>query len=107
VEDVSQHGGVRANQDVFRRANERLLQAVSNRIDAERPIPFLCECLDPECRSTVKLSIGQFRDLTEKDNRYAIVAGHPLFDGERILEVDDGVAIVEKPEPPFVRPASG
>ena len=86
----------RANQDVFRRANERLLAAVGDRIDAERPIPFLCECLNPECRSTVPLSIEQFRDLRECDNRYAIVTGHPRLDGERILEVDNGVTIVEK-----------
>jgi hypothetical protein len=96
VEGVLQKGAERANQDVYRRANERLLAAVGDRIDAERPIPFLCECLDPECRSTVQLSIEQFRDLRESDNRYAIVTGHPLLDEERVLEVDDGVTFVEK-----------
>jgi hypothetical protein len=96
VEGVYPRQTERANQDVFRRANERLLAAVGNRIDTERPIPFLCECLDPGCRSTVQLSIDQFRDLRELDNRYAIVTGHPRLDGERILEVDDGVTFVEK-----------
>ena len=43
----------------------------------------------------MQLSIEQFRDLRESDNRYAIVTGHPFLDGERILEVDDGVTIVE------------
>ena len=84
----------RASQDVFRRANERLLAAIEDRIDESRPIPFLCECLDSRCRSTVRLSIEQFRDLQLSDNRYAIVTGHP-FDGERILDEDGGVAIVE------------
>ena len=97
----------RASQDVFRRANERLLAAVGDRVDAARPIPFLCECLDAECRSTVQLSIEQFRELREGDNRYAIVTGHPFLDGERILEADDGVTIVERPEPPFVRLSRG
>ena len=91
-----QGGAKRANQDVFRRANERLLAAVGDRIDPERPIPFLCECLDPECRTTVHLSIDQFRDLRESDNRYAIATGHPLLDDERILEKDGGVTIVER-----------
>ena len=87
----------RVNQDVFRRANERLLAAVRDRIDDARPIPFLCECLDPECRSTVQLSIEQFRDLRESDTRFAIVTGHPIFHGERSVELDGDVTIVEKP----------
>ena len=86
----------RANQDVFRRANERLLAAVRDVIDDARPIPFLCECPDPDCRSTVQLSIERFRDLREMDKRYAIVTGHPVLDGERPVEVDGEVTIVQK-----------
>ena len=85
------------NQAVFRRANERLLAAVGDRIDDDRPIPFLCECLDTGCRSTVQLSIEQFRDLRKSDNRYAIVTGHPNLPGERIIEIGGNVTIVEKP----------
>jgi len=87
----------RANQDVFRRANERLLAAVRDVVDDARPIPFLCECIDADCRSTVQLSIEQFRDLREIDNRYAIVTGHSIMNGERPVEVDGGVTIVQKP----------
>ena len=87
----------RTNHDVFRRANERLLVAVGDRIDDARPIPFLCECIDPECRSTVQLSIEQFRDLRESDTRFAIVTGHPILYGERSVELDGDVTIVEKP----------
>ena len=87
----------RENQDVFRRANERLLAAVSDHVDDSRPIPFLCECLDPECRSTVQLSIQQFRDLRESESRYAIVTGHPAANGEHAIEIDGDVTIVEKP----------
>jgi len=90
-------GAEHANQEVFRRANERLLAAVGNRIDDARPIPFICECLDPQCRSTVELSIEDFRDLLEADEHYAIVTGHPVMDGERIVEVDGGLTIVVKP----------
>jgi hypothetical protein len=107
LKGVYPRGAERSNQDVFRRANERLLAAVGERVDNARPIPFLCECLDPECRSTVELSIEEFRELRESDNRYAIVTGHPRLEGERILEVVDDVMIVEKPGRPFVRPVPG
>ena len=94
--EVFPRGAERSNQDVFRRANERLLAAVGDRIDEARPIPFLCECLDSGCRSTVQLSIEQFRDLRESDDRYAIVTGHPNLGRDRVLEIDGGVSIVEK-----------
>ena len=59
--------------------------------------PFLCECVAPDCRSTVELSINQFRDVREVDKRYAIVTGHPTMNGERPVEVDGDVTIVQKP----------
>jgi hypothetical protein len=86
----------RRTQDVFRRANERLLDAVSDRVDGQRPIPFLCECLDPSCRGTVNLTVAQFRRLRETPNRYAIVSGHPTLDGERLIATKGDVSIVEK-----------
>jgi hypothetical protein len=66
-------------------------------VDDARPIPFLCECVDPDCRSTVELSINQFRDVREVDKRYAIVTGHPTMNGERPVEVDGDVTIVQTP----------
>jgi hypothetical protein len=97
VQGVYAEQRARSNQDVFRRANERLLAAVRDVVDDARPIPFLCECLDPDCRSTVQLSIGHFRDLREIDNRYAIVTGHPIMNGDRPIEVDGNITIVQKP----------
>ena len=63
----------RANQDVFRRANERLLAAVRDVVDDARPIPFLCECFDTDCRSTVSSRSRGSATCAEIDNRYAIV----------------------------------
>lgn len=69
---------------------------MGDRIHESRRIPFLCECLDTECRSTVQLSIEQFRRLRASDNRYAIVSGHPILGSEHVLAVDGNVTIVEK-----------
>ena len=51
----------------------------------------------PGVPSTVQLSIEQFRDLRESDTRFAIVTGHPILHGERSVELDGDVTIVEKP----------
>jgi len=86
----------RENQHVFRRANERLLSAVSDRVQSDRSLPFICECLDPYCRSTVALTTERFRWLREAPNRFAVVPGHPLMDGERVIANEGNVNIVEK-----------
>jgi hypothetical protein len=86
----------RESQYVFRRANERLLAAVSDRVDGTTSIPFLCECADPACRGTVDLSIAQFRALREQPSRFVIVTGHSVVRGELIVETDGDVTIVEK-----------
>jgi len=86
----------RENKQVFRRANERLLGAVSDRVRGQRAIPFLCECLDPYCRSTVELTTERFRSLREEPNRFAVSVGHPLMDGERVIANEGNVNIVEK-----------
>src|SRR5215208_1631511 len=58
---------------------------------------ILCECLHPACRSTVQLSVEQFRDVREADKPYAIVTGHPTMNGEHPVEVEGDVTIVQMP----------
>jgi len=65
-------------------------------VDWRMTIPFLCECADPRCRSTVDLSIAQFRDLREQPSRFVVLTGHEVLPGERIIETDGDVTIVEK-----------
>ena len=81
-------------QDVFRSANDRLFQAVREWIDPDRPIPFLCECSDRLCRSTIPLTTQQFVELRRSPGIFAKVADTPLS-GEREIELDGRVRIVE------------
>ena len=83
-------------QEELRRANERLHAAVRERIEGDRRIPYLCECLDQGCRGTVELTVEQFEDLRASPNRYAIVTGHPTMHGEDAVATDGDVTIVEK-----------
>jgi hypothetical protein len=90
------------SQDLFRSANERLFVAVRDRVDPDRPIPFLCECSDRFCRSTIPLTVRQFVELRRSPGRFAKVAGHPPS-GEREIELEGEVRIVESPRVGFLR----
>jgi hypothetical protein len=84
-------------QNVFRKANERLLAAVGDRIASDREIPFLCECHDPSCLSTVLLTVDDYRLVRQHERRFAVVPGHPTAVGESTVSRANGVSIVEKP----------
>jgi hypothetical protein len=88
-----------ANQSRFRRSNERLERAAhSHRFDAADRVPFLCECADPDCFEAVMLSIAEYEQVRQHPSRFLLVAGHedPEAAHERIVEAENGYAIVEK-----------
>lgn len=88
-----------ANQSRFRRSNERLQRAAySQRFQAADRLPFLCECADPGCFEAVTLSMEEYERVRAHPSRFVLVAGHedPESAFERIVEAEQGYAIVEK-----------
>jgi hypothetical protein len=89
------------NESVFRTSNERLSRAAASyryRLDAAVRVPFICECADPGCRETVMLSAERYERVRAHPDRFLLVAGHEDAESqhERILQAEDGYAIVEK-----------
>jgi hypothetical protein len=87
------------NQSRFRSANERMERlARSHRFNATQRVPFLCECADPNCREIVMLSLTAYEAIRAHANRFFLAAGHedPEAAHERILEAEEGYAVVEK-----------
>jgi hypothetical protein len=87
------------NQSAFRGANERMQRlARSHRFDATQRVPFVCECADPNCRETVMLSLADYEAVRAHAERFFLVAGHedPEAAHERVLEAEQGYAVVEK-----------
>lgn len=88
-----------ANQSRFRRSNERLARAAhGHRFRSTDRVPFLCECADPSCFEAVMLNIEEYERVREHPSRFVLVAGHEDPDSahERIVEAENGYAIVEK-----------
>jgi hypothetical protein len=100
ADDEARAHKLAANQSRFRRSNERLERSAVNRYGFEEAdrVPFLCECADPGCFEAVMLSIEEYERVREHPSRFVLVAGHEDADAkhERIVEAENGYAIVEK-----------
>jgi len=99
TDDEARAHKLAANQSRFRRSNERLQRAAySHRFEAADRVPFLCECADPGCFEAVMLSMEEYEYVREHPSRFVLVAGHEDAEAahERIIEAEEGYAIVEK-----------
>src|SRR5262249_35582109 len=88
-----------AVQSTFRAKNERTRTvALSYRFEPSQRVPFLCECGDQHCLEIVMLSLVDYERVREHPSRFVLVAGHEdaEADYERIIEAENGYAIVEK-----------
>ena len=85
------------NDAIFREANERIREFAETS-DIETPLPFICECADPECREIVLLTLEQYRELRRDPRHFVNVEGHQVA-AEGWVEVvaqTDGHVTVEK-----------
>lgn len=96
LRDGSQVGRLTETQKIFRRANERLRQAVEGAVSVSKPIPFVCECVDESCMSAVDLTIEEYRAVSSQPGRYAVVPGHAGAEGETVAERHDRYQVVER-----------
>lgn len=96
-DDEARTRKVAANQSSFRGWNERLRRnAGSYRFEDTDRVPFVCECADQHCSEVVMLSIEQYEQVREHSRRFLLAAGHECAEHERIVEAENGYAIVEK-----------
>jgi hypothetical protein len=73
------------NQDMARRANERLQDVAGRTAEEGKVIPFLCECADDACLGRVEISIDDYFIAHLDANHYVVMPGHPRVDGEALV----------------------
>ncbi len=84
------------NQELFRRANERLVELVVDRVPNGGSVPFLCECADEECAAEISLTLDEFASVRAHPRRFVVLRGHKLPAAEHIVERRDRYSIVEE-----------
>jgi hypothetical protein len=65
------------NEALFREANEsvRAVQADLGLQDG-RPMPFICECDDPQCKTIVRLTQADYDAVRVHARRFLVAPGH-------------------------------
>jgi hypothetical protein len=86
------------NEVLFREINERLndLQA-SFDVFSERG-DFVCECGDVSCSEQITMSLGEYEQLREDPELFAVKPGHEIAEVETVVEKRVGYNVVRKSE---------
>jgi hypothetical protein len=84
------------NEKLFRTANEGLRERVEGIVEPDQSIPFLCECIDETCMARIELTPREYEVARSDEEWFVIARGHPLLDGERVVEEEDHYLIVTK-----------
>jgi hypothetical protein len=85
------------NDATFRRANERI-SAAAETYGVDMPVPFVCECADPECSEVVRLNLEEYEEVRADSRHFFHIPGHRDADGAAgvVVAERDGYVIVEK-----------
>jgi hypothetical protein len=84
------------NEAMFREANERA-KAWEERHGPEGEVElYFCECGRPDCQEKVGLREADYERVRSDSRHFVIIPGHELPDVEKVIERNEGWAIVEK-----------
>jgi hypothetical protein len=89
---------IAANEATFRDANE-WIEERARQLDFESPVPFLCECGEPQCREILRLTLSEYEAVRRAGgNRFFVVPGHERVAGASgvVHERNDTFFVVEK-----------
>jgi hypothetical protein len=93
---ASRENRMRENEELFRKANDRLREQIEDAVPPERPVPFLCECMDELCMERIDMTRGEYRQLRASNDTFAVVPGHVAPFGEVVVEEQDAFHVVRK-----------
>jgi hypothetical protein len=101
--EVAAHGDVSGEttrritqrQALLREVNERIHELAGDFGVAEG-FSILCECGSSECEELIELTQTEYEHLRRIPTRFAVLHGHDVPAGERVVQVNDRFVTVEK-----------
>lgn len=86
------------NESAFRALNESLEASVHRGRPAVEQAGFVCECGDPDCDSTIRMSLTEYEAVRADAQLFALVPGHEAPDAEDVVDDRSGYRVVRKHE---------
>lgn len=86
------------NELAFQRYNERRAAfETATGVWEDEPVPFVCECDDPDCVQAVELSPVDYERLTAPPDRFIVKTGHEDLAVEVVVDEYRDFLVVSKP----------
>lgn len=88
------------NDAIFRNANEGISE-VAESSEFAHPVPFICECADPDCREMVLMTPQDYAAVREDPRTFLNVPGHQASSQgwAQVVETHDNYVVVIKVGP--------
>ncbi len=86
------------NEAMFREVNERVESVHSDwsAFGPETPLRIVCECSHADCAEMVEIGANAYTAVREDPTRFIVLRGHDEPDVERVVQEQQGYAVVEK-----------
>jgi hypothetical protein len=86
------------NESAFRALNESLEASVHSGRPDDDFAGFVCECGDPECDTTIRVTLPSYESVRRDSMLFLIAPGHQAADVEDVVDDGDGYLVVRKHE---------
>jgi hypothetical protein len=86
------------NDDLFRKANERIREKAAALGVADRGLPFICECAEPSCTEVLLINTDAYREIRSHPRWFLNAPGHEVAaqGWAEVVERHDGYVVAEK-----------
>jgi hypothetical protein len=84
------------NEQAFRDHNNRRVAFEEGMAGSDEPVPFVCECGDPDCIEGVELTVDEYTSAHSAANRFTVKPAHVFPEAERVAETSERFWVVEK-----------
>ncbi len=92
---MTSDAGKGANEDEFRRVNERL-EDRAKATAAAGAFEVVCECDREECNARIAISFSEYERVRATPRTFIVVPGHADLSCERVVTATDRYQVIEK-----------
>jgi hypothetical protein len=83
------------NEVLFREVNERV-EALADRLGADVPYEFLCECANADCSFRISLPLAVYESVRADPQQFVVLPLHYTPEVEELVSENDAYWVVRK-----------